>query len=135
RFTPTALAGAFIVQPEPQLDERGFFARTWCRREFAEHGLNPELAQCSVSFTKQKGTIRGLHFQHAPHAEAKLVRCTSGVIFDVIVDLRPASTTYRRWFGAELSAANRHMLYAPEGFAHGFQTLTDDCEVHYQMSS
>ncbi len=134
-FTPTPLAGAFLVDVEPKSDERGFFARTWCAHEFAQHGLTPELAQCSVSVTKSKGTIRGLHFQRAPHGEAKLVRCTAGAIFDVIVDLREGSPTFRKWFATELTAANHRMLFSPVGFAHGFQTLTDGCEVHYQMSA
>ncbi len=135
KFTATPLGGAWVIDLEPNADARGFFARTWCRREFAEHGLSTELAQCNISLTRLKGTIRGLHFQHPPHAEAKLVRCTAGAIFDVVVDLRPESPTYRRWFGTELSAHNRRMLFAPEGFAHGFQTLADDSEVHYQMSA
>jgi dTDP-4-dehydrorhamnose 3,5-epimerase len=115
-------------------DERGFFARTFCRREFEARGLNPRLAQCSVSFNRRKGTLRGMHFQRAPHREAKLVRCTAGAIYDAIIDLRPASPTFLRHAGVELTAENRRALYVPEGFAHGFQTLADGTEVFYQMS-
>ena len=135
RFTETKVAGAFLIEPEPIADERGFFARTWCREEFADHGLNPELAQANISFNHHKGTLRGLHYQAAPHEEAKLVRCTRGAIWDLALDLRPGSPTYRAWSGAELSDANRAMLYVPEGCAHGFLTLTDDAEVAYQMSA
>jgi dTDP-4-dehydrorhamnose 3,5-epimerase len=135
RFTETKVAGAFLIEPEPVADERGFFARTWCREEFAEHGLNPELAQANISFNHRRGTLRGLHLQAHPHQEAKLVRCTRGAIFDVAVDLRPDSMTYLAWFGAELTDANRSMLYVPEGCAHGFLTLTDATEVAYQMSA
>ena len=135
RFTETKVAGAFLIEPEPIADERGFFARTFCRQEFADHGLNPELAQANVSFNHRKGTLRGMHYQQAPHQEAKLVRCTQGAIFDVVVDLRPDSPTYRAWFGTELSAGNRAMLYVPEDCAHGFLTLADDTEVAYQMSA
>ena len=135
RFTETRVAGAFLIEPEPIADERGFFARTWCREEFADHGLTPELAQANISFNHRKGTLRGLHYQAAPHAEAKLVRVTRGTIWDLALDLRRDSPTYLAWFGAELSDANRHMLYVPEGCAHGFLTLTDDAEVAYQMSA
>ena len=135
RFTETKVAGAFLIEPEPIADERGFFARTWCREEFADQGLNPELAQANISFNHHKGTLRGLHYQAAPHEEAKLVRCTRGAIWDLALDLRPGSPTYRAWSGAELSDANRAMLYVPEGCAHGFLTLTDDAEVAYQMSA
>lgn len=134
-FTETPLPGAYLIEPDRLGDERGFFARTWCAREFAAHGLNAELAQCNISFNRQAGTLRGMHFQAAPHAEAKLVRCTQGAVYDVIVDLRPDSPTHRQWYGAELTAENRHMLYVPEGFAHGFQTLVPDTEVFYQMSA
>ena len=133
-FTPTPVAGAFVIDVERIADERGFFARTFCAREFAAHGLNPRVVQCSVSFNRTKGTLRGLHFQRPPHAEAKLVRCTRGALFDVIVDLRPDSPTFRQHFGIELSARNGKMPYVPEGCAHGFQTLEDDTEVLYQMS-
>ena len=135
RFTETTVAGAFLIEPEPIADERGFFARTFCREEFADHGLNPDLAQANVSFNHRQGSLRGMHDPQAPHQEAKLVRCTQGVIFDVVVDLRPRSPTHRAWFGAELSAGNRAMLYVPEDCAHGFLTLTDDTEVAYQMSA
>jgi dTDP-4-dehydrorhamnose 3,5-epimerase len=135
RFTETKVAGAFLIEPEPIADERGFFARTWCREEFAEHGLNPALAQANVSFSHRRGTLRGMHLQDPPHAEAKLVRCTRGAIFDVAVDLRRDSPTYLAWSGAELTDANRSMLYVPEGCAHGFLTLADATEVAYQMSA
>ena len=135
RFTETKVAGAFLIEPEPIADERGFFARTWCREEFADHGLTGELAQANLSFNHRQGTLRGLHYQAAPHAEAKLVRVTRGAIWDLALDLRRGSPTYLAWFGAELSDANRQMLYVPEGCAHGFLTLTDDAEVAYQMSA
>jgi dTDP-4-dehydrorhamnose 3,5-epimerase len=133
-FETLALPGAFIVRPEPIADERGFFARTFCREEFVAQGLNPNLAQCSVSFNKRRGTLRGMHYQKAPHEEDKLVRCTMGAIYDVLVDIRPGSPTFRRWSGVELSAENRTAVYIPKGFAHGFFTLSDDTEVFYQMS-
>lgn len=133
-FTPTALAGAYVIEPERREDKRGFFARTWCRREAEDYGLNPCVAQCNISFNQKQGTLRGMHFQAAPYAEAKLVRCTAGAIYDVIIDLRPESHTYTRHIGIVLSADNRTMLYVPEGFAHGFQTLNDSTEVFYQMS-
>lgn len=134
RFTETKLRGAFIIEPEPIEDERGFFARTWCRREFEAHGLNPQLVQCNISLNKKKGTLRGMHYQEAPHEEAKLVRCTRGAIYDVIIDLRPSSPTFKEWVPVVLTAESRCMLYVPEGFAHGFQTLEDSTEVFYQMS-
>ena len=134
KFTPTALPGAYIVELEPVRDERGFFARSWDAEEFRRHGLAPHLSQCSVSWNDKAGTLRGMHYQAAPHGEAKLVRCTRGAIHDVIVDLRPESGTYTRWFGVELSADNRTALYIPEGLAHGFQTLRGDSEVFYQIS-
>jgi dTDP-4-dehydrorhamnose 3,5-epimerase len=133
-FIETKLRGAYIVEPEKLEDERGFFARTWCRREFSEHGLNPGLAQCSISFNSKRGTVRGMHYQLPPHEEAKLVRCTRGAIYDVIIDLRPQSPTFKQWFAAELTENNRRMLYIPEAFAHGFQTLADDSEVAYYIS-
>lgn len=133
-FQETELPGAYLIEPEKRGDERGFFARAWCAREMAEHGLAAELAQANLSRSAQAGTLRGMHFQRAPHAETKLVRCTRGSLYDVIVDLRPGSPTYRRWFGAELSADNGRMLYVPEGFAHGFQTLEDDTEAYYLVS-
>jgi dTDP-4-dehydrorhamnose 3,5-epimerase len=134
KFVPLPLPGAFIIEPELIADERGFFARTFCRDEFAAHGLNPDLVQCSVSFNKHKGTLRGMHYQKKPHEEAKLVRCTKGAICDVIIDLRPDSSTFTRWAGVELSAQNHVAIYIPEGFAHGFLTLVDESEVFYQMS-
>ena len=133
-FTETPLKGAYVIDPERLADERGFFARTWCRLEFERHGLNPGLAQCSISFNHRKGTLRGMHYQVAPHAETKLVRCTAGAISDVIVDLRADSATYKQWFALEMSSDNRRMMYIPEGFAHGFLTLTDTVEVSYQIS-
>lgn len=133
-FTETKLPGAFVIELEKHADQRGFFARTFCREEFATHGLNAQVVQCNVSFNKCKGTLRGMHFQAAPFAEAKLVRCTSGSIYDVIIDLRPSSPMFKRHYALELSAKNGKMLYIPEEFAHGFQTLEDDTEVFYQMS-
>lgn len=133
-FVETALKGAYLVRPKRIEDDRGFFARAWCRDEFAGHLLNPGIAQLNVAFSHRKGTLRGLHHQHAPHAEAKFVRCTRGAIFDVIVDLRADSPTRGKWFGAELTADNGTMLYAPEGFAHGYQTLADDTEIYYLTS-
>jgi dTDP-4-dehydrorhamnose 3,5-epimerase len=134
KITHLPLSGAHLVELEPVADERGFFARTWCAEEFRTYGLNPTLAQCSISFNKRRGTLRGLHYQEEPHAEAKLVRCTAGAIQDVILDLRPASNSFGKWFAVELTSANRKMLYVPEGLAHGFQTLIDDTEVFYQIS-
>jgi dTDP-4-dehydrorhamnose 3,5-epimerase len=134
KLTSVPLPGAYVIELEPIVDERGFFARTWCTQEFKVHGLNPNLAQCSVSFNKRKGTLRGMHYQIEPHQEAKLIRCCSGAIYDVILDLRRPSPTYCKWFAVELTAANRKMLYVPEGVAHGFQTLTDGVEVLYQIS-
>lgn len=133
-FIETKFQGAFIIEPERLEDERGFFARTWCQREFEAHGLNPRLAQCNISFNRKRGTLRGMHYQTAPYTEAKLVRCTMGAIYDVIIDLRPASPAFKQWLAVELSAENHRMLYIPEGLAHGFQTLIDNTEVFYQMS-
>ena len=133
-FTETELARAYVIDLEPLADERGFFARAFCEREFCEKGLNPRLIQCNVSFNLRKGTWRGMHYQEVPFEEAKLVRCTRGAIWDVIVDLRRDSPTFKRQFAVELSADNRRMLYIPERFAHGFQTLTDGTEIFYQMS-
>jgi len=133
-FHETQLSGVFEIHIEPKCDERGFFARTWCRHEFESKGLNSQLAQCSVSFNTRKGTLRGIHYQAAPYPETKLVRCTKGAIYDVIVDLRPESSTYKQWIGAMLTAENRRMLYVPEGCGHGFLTLEDETEVFYQMS-
>ncbi|MEE3719732.1 dTDP-4-dehydrorhamnose 3,5-epimerase [Tumidithrix elongata RA019] len=134
KFTETKLNGAYVIDIEPIEDERGFFARSWCQHEFVERGLNPNLVQCNISFNLKKGTLRGMHYQVKPHEEAKLVKCTSGAIYDVIVDIRPESATFKEWIAVELSAENHKMLYIPEGFAHGFQTLTDNTEVFYQMS-
>ncbi|MCI0723972.1 MAG: dTDP-4-dehydrorhamnose 3,5-epimerase [Acidobacteria bacterium] len=133
-FTETSLKGAFIIEPELREDERGFFARTWCDREFQAYGVSPRWVQCNISFNKKKGTLRGMHYQAPPHEEAKLVRCTRGAIYDVIIDLRPHSTSFKQWVAVELSAENHRMLYIPEGFAHGFQSLEDNTEVFYQMS-
>jgi dTDP-4-dehydrorhamnose 3,5-epimerase len=135
RFEETPLAGAFVIEPEPVSDNRGFFARLFCTKAFSERGLNPHLDQISMSYNARAGTLRGLHLQRPPHAEAKLVRVTAGAIFDVIVDVRAGSPTFGRWFGTELSAANRRHLYIPEGFAHGFQTLGADSEVAYHISA
>jgi dTDP-4-dehydrorhamnose 3,5-epimerase len=133
-FQESPLPGAFIVDLELHSDERGFFARSYCPDEFAAQGLTAPLQQCSVSYNARKGTLRGLHYQAAPHEEHKLVRCTAGTIFDVIVDIRPQSRHYKRWFGTELSAQNRRALFVPAGFAHGFITLSDDAEVCYMIS-
>ena len=134
-FTATQLNDAWLIELEPRKDERGFFARTWCREELAAQGLDAEIAQESLSYNRHCGTLRGLHFQRSPHEETKIVRCARGAIFDVVVDLRPHSSTYLRWQGFELTAASRRALYVPKGFAHGFQTLTDDAEVAYQISA
>lgn len=133
-FTPLRLHGAFEIAPEPIADERGFFSRTFCTNEFAAHGLETALVQCNISYNRRKGTLRGMHYQKKPHEEAKLVRCTMGAIYDVIIDLRPESQTYKQWVGIELSAQNRKALYIPHGLAHGFLTIADDSEVFYQMS-
>ena len=133
-FTELALSGAYRIEMERLEDDRGFFARSFCAEEFAEHGLATTMPQCNVSFNSRRATLRGLHFQSDPHAEDKLVRCTAGAVFDVIVDLRADSRTRHRWFGVELTADNRHALWVPRGFAHGFITLTDASEVLYMMS-
>ncbi|NJC98966.1 MAG: dTDP-4-dehydrorhamnose 3,5-epimerase [Anaerolineales bacterium] len=133
-FKETNLQGAFVIELQRIEDERGFFARTFCQNEFREHGLNPNLAQCNISYNKTKGTLRGMHFQAAPHQEAKLVRCTQGAIRDVIVDIRPDSPTYLGHFPVDLTAEVHNALYVPEGFAHGFLTLEPDTYVFYQMS-
>lgn len=133
-FIETKLKGAFIIELERIEDERGFFSRTWCKREFEAHGLSPNLVQCNISFNSKKNTLRGMHYQIAPHAEAKLIRCTKGSIYDVILDLRNDSKTFKDWFSVELTEKNRKMFYVPEGFAHGFLTLEDNTEVLYQMS-
>lgn len=133
-FTETRLQGAFVIEPERLEDARGFFGRIWCEQEFGAHGLNPRLVQCSISFNRKKGTLRGMHYQAAPFEEVKVIRCTMGAIYDAIIDLRPNSPTFKQFLGITLTAENRKMLYVPEGFAHGFQTLLDDTEVLYQMS-
>jgi dTDP-4-dehydrorhamnose 3,5-epimerase len=133
-FSETPLKGAFLIDLELQRDQRGFFARTFCAREFEKHGLNPTVVQCNLSSNSKAGTLRGMHFQGPPASEAKLVRCVRGAFHDVIVDLRPESATYRRHFAVELSAQNYRALFIPERFAHGFLTLTDDTDVEYQMS-
>jgi dTDP-4-dehydrorhamnose 3,5-epimerase len=133
-FHESKLPGAFEIELERKPDERGFFARSWCEREFEENGLNARLVQCSVSFTSRKGTLRGIHYQETPHAEAKVVRCTRGGIYDVLVDLRPDSPAYKEWIAVVLTAEKRNMVYVPEGCAHGFLTLEDETEVFYQMS-
>jgi dTDP-4-dehydrorhamnose 3,5-epimerase len=133
-FTELELKGAFAIDIEKMEDERGFFARTWCQREFEARGLKPQLVQCSVSFNEKKGTLRGMHYQVVPHEEAKLVRCTRGAVYDVIIDLRLESASFKQWVAVELSSENRRMIYIPERFAHGFQTLEDGTELEYQMS-
>lgn len=133
-FTETRLKGAFVIEPEKFEDDRGFFARSFSDKEFAVHGINPRMVECNISFNKKKHTIRGMHFQSAPYAQAKLVRCTKGAIYDTIIDLRPDSETFKQWVAEKLTAENRRMLYVPEGFGHGFQTLDDDTEVFYQVT-
>jgi len=134
KFQETKLSGVFEIQIEPIADERGFFARSWCHNEFVAHGLDPRLAQCNISFNKRKGTLRGVHYQLAPYTETKIVRCTQGSIYDVIVDLRPQSRTFKQWTAIVLTAEKRNMAYVPENCAHGFLTLEDETEVFYQMS-
>jgi dTDP-4-dehydrorhamnose 3,5-epimerase len=135
KFAETVLRGSFIVDPQPFSDERGWFARTFCKREFEQIGHHKEWVQLNHSVTYKKGSIRGMHFQYPPHNEIKMVRCIAGSIFDVIIDLRSDSPTFLQWFGTELSAVNKKMLYIAEGFAHGFQTLTDNCELIYHHTS
>lgn len=135
KFTGLEIPGSFLIDLEPFVDDRGFFARAWCADEFAAAGIDAAFVQANIGRNKHRGTLRGLHYQEAPHAEAKLVRCTRGAVYDVLVDLRPESPTYRAWFGSELSAENHRMLFVPEGCAHGYQSLTDDAEVYYQVSS
>lgn len=134
KFHPTRIAGVVEIYLEPVRDERGFFARSWCRTEFERHGLESALVQCNISFNARKGTLRGMHFQAAPFAETKLVRCTHGAVYDVVLDLRPESPTFKGWIAVTLSAKNRNMVYIPQGCAHGFLTLQDETEVFYQMS-
>ncbi len=133
-FLGTRLPGVFIIEPELKEDERGFFARVFCVEEFVAQGLETNLVQCSISFNKQQGTLRGMHYQAAPHEEVRLVRCTMGAVYDVVLDLRPDSPTFKHWIAAELTGENRRMVYIPKGFAHGFLTLENSCEVFYQMS-
>jgi dTDP-4-dehydrorhamnose 3,5-epimerase len=134
RFNPTSFPDVWLIELEPASDNRGFFARTFCVEEFAARALETSYLQHSVSFSSRKGTVRGMHYQREPHGEVKLVRCISGAIWDVVVDIRPESVTYLSWQGFELSSANRYQLYIPQGFAHGFQTLTDNVEVNYLIS-
>jgi dTDP-4-dehydrorhamnose 3,5-epimerase len=133
-FNETRLKGAYIIELEKIVDDRGFFSRVWCQKEFQTHGLNPNIAQCNLTFSVNKGTLRGLHYQIAPHSEVKIVSCIRGKIYDVIVDLRPKSPSYLQWMSFELSSDNRKMIYIPENFAHGYLTLIDDTEVFYQVS-
>lgn len=134
-FTETKLKGAFIIQLEKRGDERGFFARTFCQKEFADHDLNTQLSQGNIGYSRFKGTLRGMHYQAKPHAEAKLVRCTKGAVFDVAIDLRPGSATYRQWFGVTLSSDNYKMFYIPEDFAHGYMTIENHSELTYMVST
>ena len=133
-FRETSLRGSYVIEPERIVDHRGFFARIWCKNELRQRGLESELAQSNFAFSHRKGTLRGLHFQQAPHTEVKIVRCTRGSIFDVIVDLRPESPDYKRWFGVELSEENGRMIYVPAGFAQGYITLSDNAEMYYHTS-
>jgi dTDP-4-dehydrorhamnose 3,5-epimerase len=134
KFLETRLRGLWVIELEPRQDERGFLARTFCEKEFEDHGLNTRWPQCNLTLTKKRGMLRGMHFQAEPKPEIKLVRCSAGAVYDVLVDVRRDSPTFGKWEGFELSAANRRMLYVPGGFAHGFQCLGDDCEMFYQMS-
>jgi dTDP-4-dehydrorhamnose 3,5-epimerase len=134
QFESTPLSGSYLVRPEPRRDDRGYFARIWCAEELRAQGLNATIAQINTAFNVKRGTLRGLHFQLPPHAECKLIRCTRGAIFNVIVDLRVDSPTRGRWFGAELTADNQAMIYSPEGFANGYQTLVDGTEISYSTT-
>ena len=134
KFAETPLRGAYLIEPTPISDARGLFARAFCRHEFEEHGLDPDVSQCNISYNVKRGTLRGMHFQRPPHQETKLVRCTTGAVYDAIIDLRPESPSYCKWYGVELTPENRLMLYVPKGFAHGYQTLVDGSEVFYQVS-
>ena len=134
QFIETELPGVYLIALEPIADERGYFARTYCQAEFQRHGLNATIAQCSVSHNRHAGTLRGMHYQAAPRMEAKLIRCTRGALYDVVVDVRPQSPTYCRWIAVELTATGGQQLYVPEGCAHGFQTLEDDTDVYYQIT-
>lgn len=133
-FTETKLKGAFIIDVKRIADERGFFGRSWCKKEFDDHGLNSNAVQANVSYNTNKGTLRGMHYQVAPFTESKTVRCTQGSIYDVIIDIRPESQTYKEWIGVELTAKSFRMLYVPDGFAHGFITLEDHSSVHYMVT-
>jgi dTDP-4-dehydrorhamnose 3,5-epimerase len=133
-FQELSLPGAYLILPELREDERGFFARAFCQKELSSVGLHSHFVQNNISYNKKKGTVRGMHFQEAPHEEVKIVRCMSGAIYDVIIDLRPSSSSYKKWIGVELNATERMMIYIPKGFAHGFQTLQDDSEVFYWIS-
>jgi dTDP-4-dehydrorhamnose 3,5-epimerase len=135
RFTNGPLQGSWVIDPNPIEDERGRFMRAWCAREFADHGVEFIPLQANMGFSARAGTVRGMHYQQTPDLEAKLIRCTRGAIFDVIVDLRPGSPTYRKWFGVELNGSNNRMLYVPQSFAHGYQTLTEDTEIYYLTSA
>jgi dTDP-4-dehydrorhamnose 3,5-epimerase len=135
QFHDIGIAGSYLIEPERVVDERGFFARTWCRQEFAERGLDTSLVQCGVAYNRRRGTLRGLHYQVAPYEETKLVRCTRGAIYDVLLDLRSDSATFERWHAVELTAENRRELHVPRGVAHGYLTLSDDCEILYQIST
>ena len=134
RFVETRIAGAFLVEVDKLTDERGFFARAWSDTEFRDRGLNPQVAQANIGFSLRRGTLRGMHYQVEPHQEAKLVRCTKGRVFDVLIDLREGSSTRLQWLGAELTSEEHNMIYVPEGCAHGYMTLTDDAEIFYQTS-
>jgi dTDP-4-dehydrorhamnose 3,5-epimerase len=134
KFTETSLKGAYVIEINKLEDERGFFGRSWCANEMKAHGLKTNIAQANTSFSKKKGTLRGMHYQNDPYQETKLIRCTRGAIFDVIIDLRPESPTYKKWYGVQLTQDNYKMLYVPEDFAHGFITLTDDSEVTYLVT-
>ena len=134
RFSEAGLKGAYIIDLERREDHRGFFARSWCQKEFEAHGLNPRVVQVNLAFTSKKGGLRGLHYQLAPYQEAKTVRCTRGAVYDIVVDLRPDSPTYKQWVALELTVDNHRMLYVPEGCAHGYQTLVDNTEIYYQTS-
>jgi dTDP-4-dehydrorhamnose 3,5-epimerase len=134
-FKHTKIAGVYLLEPDRITDERGFFARTWCEKEFTKHGIDPYIVQCNLSFNPHKGTLRGMHYQRPPHEETKIVRCTMGAVFDVAVDLRRDSPTFTRWVGAPLTAENREMLVIPPGCAHGYLTLAPNTEVSYQLSA
>ena len=133
-FSETPLSGCYVIEPERMQDHRGFFTRVWCQKELEQRGLKADVLQSNVGFSHRKGTLRGLHYQQTPHAEVKIVRCTRGAMFDVVVDLRPQSPTYKQWFGVELTEGNGKMIYVPEGFAQGYMTLVDNTEMNYHTS-